>query len=240
MKITSLDIRKKSFEKVTFGGYSKEEVHAFLNSLSQAWDQLSAQNRDLEKRLADATAELNRLRNLEVSFIEHINRLEESNHQLRENAKKEAELLLHETRIKAHQLLEEARLKAKAMIKETNHHTYQSLCQMREELRKLDYTCRLLEKYRNTLLQEIKHLIGQIKEKIEPLENVKRNVVYEEEIRRANELMQQQNQSARQFLKEIDDSFAPTESTLQTHLASNDSPTADPLKETSSFFDSLT
>lgn len=204
MKITPLDIRRQSFEKVTFGGYSKEEVHAFLNSLSQAWENLSAQNKDLEFRLSNAMSELNRLRDMEATFIKHINKLEESNNALRESAKKEAELLLYETRIKAEQILEDARMKARAMIKETNQRTHQSLSEMREELRKLDYTCRLLEKQRDTLLHEMRQLIHDTQHKIEQVEAFKRTVIYEEEIRKANELMRQQNAQARQDLKEID------------------------------------
>lgn len=205
MKVTSLDIRKKSFEKVTFGGYSKEEVHSFLNVLSQAWEEIVYRNQDLEAKLANAMSELNRLKDVEASLFRHLNKLEDSNNVLRENAKREADLLMYETRIKANQILEDARMKARAMIKEANQRTHQSLSEMREELRKLDYTCRLLEKQRDTLLHEMRQLITDTQHRIDQVEAFKRTVVYEEEIRKANELMRQQNMQVRQDLKEIDD-----------------------------------
>ncbi|MCS7018013.1 MAG: DivIVA domain-containing protein [Cytophagales bacterium] len=204
MKVTPLDIRKKSFEKVTFGGYSKEEVHAFLNTLSQAWEGLSLRNQELEGRLTATLSELNRLKDMEAAFVKHLNKLEDSNNALRENAKREADLLLYETRIKANQLLEEARIKARAMIKEANQRTHQSLSEMREELRRLDYACRLLEKQRDALLREMRQLIHDTQHKIEQVEAFKRNVIYEEEIRKANELMSRQNMQVRQDLREID------------------------------------
>ena len=45
MKITPIEIRQKTFEKV-FRGYDKEEVQAFLQSLSQEWERLNAELRE--------------------------------------------------------------------------------------------------------------------------------------------------------------------------------------------------
>ena len=39
MKVTPIEIRQKDFNKV-FRGYDKEEVDAFLKSLSQEWEKL--------------------------------------------------------------------------------------------------------------------------------------------------------------------------------------------------------
>ncbi|WP_448518245.1 DivIVA domain-containing protein [Rhodoflexus sp.] len=205
MKVTPLDIRKKSFERVAFGGYSKEEVHSFLNILSQIWEDYVVRNNDLETRLSNALSELNRLRDLESSFVKHLNKLEDSNNALRENSKKEAELLMYETRIKANQILEDARIKARAMIKETNQRAYQTLSDMREELRKLDYACRMLEQQRDLLLRDMRQLLADTQEKIDRMEANKRTVIYEEEIRKANELMRQQNAKVKQDLKEINE-----------------------------------
>lgn len=246
MKVTPLDIRKKSFEKVTFGGYSKEEVHAFLNTLSQAWENLSLHNQELEAKLAATVSELNRLKDLEAAFIKHLNKLEDSNNALRENARREAELLMYETRIKANQILEDARMKARAMIKEANQRTHQSLSEMREELRKLDYACRLLEKQRDTLLHEMRQLIYDTQHKLEQAEAFKRNVLYEEEIRKANELMRQQNMQARQDLTEIDRAVyrhasapSPMPKTEPTSLAREAEKPAAAEDAERSFFDAL-
>ena len=39
MKITALDIRQKTFEK-SFRGIDRDEVQAFLNTISQQWERL--------------------------------------------------------------------------------------------------------------------------------------------------------------------------------------------------------
>ena len=39
MRITPLDIRQKTFEK-NFRGYEKDEVNAFLLTLSQEWERV--------------------------------------------------------------------------------------------------------------------------------------------------------------------------------------------------------
>ena len=48
MKVTPLEIRKKSFEKV-FRGYDKEEVEGFLFSLSQEWEKMQDENKTLRQ-----------------------------------------------------------------------------------------------------------------------------------------------------------------------------------------------
>ena len=44
MKITPLEIRQKTFEKV-FRGYEKDEVNAYLQSLSMEWERMLDENK---------------------------------------------------------------------------------------------------------------------------------------------------------------------------------------------------
>ena len=50
MKITPIEIRQKTFEK-HFRGYDKEEVNAFLLTLSQEWERLVDENKESRFRL---------------------------------------------------------------------------------------------------------------------------------------------------------------------------------------------
>ena len=50
MKISAIDIRKHTFEKI-FRGYNPDEVDAFLNSLSQEWERFSSENSMLKMQL---------------------------------------------------------------------------------------------------------------------------------------------------------------------------------------------
>ena len=54
MKITALDIRQKTFEK-SFRGVDKDEVQAFLLQLSQQWERMGDENRELRMKLDRAT-----------------------------------------------------------------------------------------------------------------------------------------------------------------------------------------
>lgn len=47
MKITPLDIRQKTFEKI-YRGYDKDEVSTFLSYLSQEWEKLVEEKNALE------------------------------------------------------------------------------------------------------------------------------------------------------------------------------------------------
>ena len=46
MKITPLEIRQKAFEK-NFRGYNQDEVNAFLQTLSQEWERVGDENKEL-------------------------------------------------------------------------------------------------------------------------------------------------------------------------------------------------
>ena len=50
MRITPLDIRQKTFEK-NFRGYEKDEVNAFLLTLSQEWERVLDENKECRIKL---------------------------------------------------------------------------------------------------------------------------------------------------------------------------------------------
>ncbi len=207
MKVTPLDIRKKSFDKVTFGGYDKEDVNAFLQAMSVAWENMTVKNEDLERRLAEALNELNRLRQIEASLLTTLKNLEESNHVLREQAQKEAHLIIQEAQVKANQIVEEAKTQAKIVTREANQLAYNSLAQMREELRKLDYSYRLIEKQKEKLTSQMTDFLKDTLGKITQIDAYKRTVFYEDEIKKANEFMQRNNEQTKQTLQNLEKNY---------------------------------
>lgn len=210
MKVTPLDIRKKSFDKVTFGGYDKEDVNAFLQALSVAWENLSGKNEDLERRLNDAEGELNRIRQIEAALLSTLKQVEDSNHIIREQARKEAYLIVQDAEMKANQIVEEAKSKAKIVTKEANQLAYNALAQMREELRKLDYSYRLLEKQKERLTLQMSNFLKDTLTKINQIDSYKRTVFYEEEIKKANQFMQYNNEQTKQELKDLEEKYPNT------------------------------
>ena len=64
MKITPLDIRQKTFERA-FRGVDKDEVDAFLLTLSQQWERMTDENREVYEyflRSGDAKGNTGRLK----------------------------------------------------------------------------------------------------------------------------------------------------------------------------------
>ena len=249
MKVTPLDIRKKSFDKVTFGGYDKEDVNAFLQALSVAWENMNAKNEELERKLTEANSELLKLREMEVSLLNTLKQTQEANSQLIEQAKKEAQILVREGQSKANLIVEDAKMKAKSMLRDANQLAYQSISEMRDELKKLDYNYRLIEKQKEKLAEQMRSFVNETLVKIDTIESYHRTASYNEEIKKANAFMQQSNETVKTEIQELDKKF-PTNHTephteTKNYIQSNPSsslkptPAANRDSETVSFFDSL-
>ena len=88
MKITPIEIRQKTFEKV-FRGYDKEEVDAFLQTLSQEWERVNGDIREHKVKLEIAEKDVNKLREMESSLFRTLKTAEDSNNNLLEQSRKE-------------------------------------------------------------------------------------------------------------------------------------------------------
>ena len=76
MKITPLEIRQKTFEKA-FRGVDKDEVQAFLLTLSQQWEKMIDENKDLKMKLEVATREVQKMREVESSLYKTLKTAED-------------------------------------------------------------------------------------------------------------------------------------------------------------------
>ena len=68
MKITPLEIRQKTFER-TLRGYDKDEVNAFLLSLSQEWERMMDEVKEVRQKLESSEREVGKLREVETSLF---------------------------------------------------------------------------------------------------------------------------------------------------------------------------
>ena len=67
MKITPAEIRQKEFER-NFRGYDKDEVNAFLQTMSQEWERILEENREMRYRLDASQKEVEKLREVDSSL----------------------------------------------------------------------------------------------------------------------------------------------------------------------------
>ncbi|HTP64568.1 MAG TPA: DivIVA domain-containing protein [Geobacteraceae bacterium] len=111
MKITPLDIQQQQFKGKIFGGLDPEEVDAFLQTVSQALEDLSRENSDLKEQLrrnADAVAEMSAR---EAQLRETMLAAQKITEEMKANAQKEANLVVSEAELKGEKILADAELK---------------------------------------------------------------------------------------------------------------------------------
>ena len=107
MKITPLDIQQWDF-KVRVRGYDRQEVQAFLRTVSQAVEQLMKENIQLKERGDHLESQVNDLRKKEATLNDLLVSTQAMVDGLKETARKEAALTLKEAEFKAENLLKQA------------------------------------------------------------------------------------------------------------------------------------
>ena len=108
--ITPLDITQREFKKA-FRGLDPKEVRAFLEDIAQEMERLIKENTLLIDRLQRLEEELRAHAEREESLKRTLVTAQRLTDTLKENAKKEAELLIKEAELKAERLLEQAHQK---------------------------------------------------------------------------------------------------------------------------------
>jgi len=107
MKITPLDIQQREF-KSRFQGYDREEVQAFLRSVSQSVEEMFTENIALKEHADKLSQEVGELRKKEASLGDLLVTAQTMAEGLKETACKEADLILREAEMKAEDLLKSA------------------------------------------------------------------------------------------------------------------------------------
>jgi cell division initiation protein len=166
MRITPLEIRQKTFEK-NFRGYEKDEVHGFLLTLSQEWERLQDENKELRMKLESTEREVLKLREVETSLFKTLKTAEDTGANVIDQARKAAELHLKESQLKADAMMHEARSKARDTIEESEVRAKEIVAEMEERLKLLIDNYKKLETSREDLLGDLKRLGTDLLEKVD-------------------------------------------------------------------------
>lgn len=118
MALTPLDIQHKEFES-KMRGYDKGQVDDFLDLIKNEFEQLIKDNKDVEKNLKFAEEKLQHFETLQDALNKSIVVAQDAADRLKENARKEAEIILFEAEKSADKLLKEAADKAAQINQET-------------------------------------------------------------------------------------------------------------------------
>ena len=107
MKLTPLDIRHKEFKR-GMRGYTDVEVDEFLDEVADEYEQLFKENLDSKEREEALEEKVAGYRRLEATLQKTLITAQGSADELKQNAAKEAQLILHEAELKARQMVNEA------------------------------------------------------------------------------------------------------------------------------------
>ncbi|MBV6646788.1 MAG: DivIVA domain-containing protein [Cyclobacteriaceae bacterium] len=166
MKITPLEIRQKDFEK-KLRGYDKDEVNAFLVSLSNEWERVLDENKECRIKLDQAEKEVAKLREVENSLFKTLKTAEDTGANLVDQANKAAELHLRETQMNAEALMSESKSKAKSIIEKAEMQAKELITEMQEATKDLEQNYRSIENHRDNLITEMRNLSADIMERLE-------------------------------------------------------------------------
>ena len=187
MKITPLEIRQKDFEK-KLRGYDKDEVQAFLYSLSGEWEHMIDENKEYKIKLELAEKEVRKLREVESSLFKTLKTAEDTGANLVDQANKAAELHMKETQMKADALLQESKQKAKAVIEQSEEEAKEIINEVQEGVKELDQNYQAIASQRDTLIKELLRLASDLAERVEKMDKKKGNFKIEDQIKRIRDL----------------------------------------------------
>jgi cell division initiation protein len=173
MKITPLEIRQKTFER-TLRGYDKDEVNAFLVSLSQEWERTQDEVKELKMKFETAEREVVKLREVENTLYRTLKTAEDTGANVIDQANKSASLLIKESQMKSDAMINEAKMKARNIIEEAEQTTRSLVEEMEEKLKALADQYKTIELYHDNLLSDLKRFTSETTERVERAKNVSR------------------------------------------------------------------
>ena len=186
MKITPLEIRQKTFEKV-FRGFDKEEVNAFLQILSEEWIRSNDEKKSLEIKLESAEREISKLREVETSLYKTLKTAEDTGANMIEQANKAAELQLKETKIKSDNLVNEAKAKAKMIIENADLRVKEIISRMLTEIKSLENNYISAKNLKENLIADITNLSSATLERAQKFKKQNDKLDIEKYIKEARE-----------------------------------------------------
>ncbi len=107
MKITPLDIQQQQF-KTRFRGFDVREVDAFLEQIAETVEGLQKKNEDLDEEVRRLELEIQGYRKREETFKRALLNSQKVLDQMKDNARKSAELIVAEAEVKAEKILNKA------------------------------------------------------------------------------------------------------------------------------------
>ncbi len=107
MRISPLDIQQKNFP-MRFRGFDPDEVYAFLELIREEMEELNRENASLKETVGRLENQLKDYKDMEVALRETLMTAQQMVDEYKNNARKEAELIIREAEIKGEEMLRDA------------------------------------------------------------------------------------------------------------------------------------
>ena len=189
MNITPIEIRQKEFER-HFRGYDKDEVNAFLHTLSQAWERVLQENREKSLKLEQAEKDIGKVREVEGSLFRTLRTAEDTSSEIIAKAERTAE----ETRqaVERHQqeMLDDARARADALVRDAEAKADAMVRGVRERVEQLKQEAEEAESRRQYALAQLEELAQRILQQVENAQQLPMSDAIEESERQLAEAEQ--------------------------------------------------
>ncbi len=147
MKITPLEIKKQHF-KPKMRGYDPAEVEAFLEMVADEYETAVNERNTFATQVTQLKTQLKDYQQVEKTLQDTLMNAQETVSQSRENSKREAQILIRESELKAERILDDAR----------------------ERLDKMKNELTILRSQKESFAKRLKHLLESQIELIKVLE----------------------------------------------------------------------
>ncbi|PCL94376.1 DivIVA domain-containing protein [Paenibacillus lautus] len=107
MPLTPLDIHNKEFAR-RIRGYDEDEVNEFLDQIIKDYESVIRENKELGNQLMSMQERLDHFSNIEETLSKTIIVAQEAADELKNNAKKEAQLIIKESEKNADRIINDA------------------------------------------------------------------------------------------------------------------------------------
>lgn len=112
MPLTPLDIHNKEFSR-RLRGYDEDEVNEFLDQVIKDYESLIRENKEIQNQMLALQEKLNHFSNIEETLSKTIIVAQEAADEVRNNAKKEAQLIIKEAEKNADRIINESLSKSR-------------------------------------------------------------------------------------------------------------------------------
>ena len=147
MRITPLDIYQREFSKKKIGGLDENEVYEFLKKVGREYEMVYSENKSLKDQSERLTSQMKDYLELEKPLKQTLISAQKASGDLRNNAEKEAELIVKEAEIQGERILDEAKSEMEVISRD--------LRELKKQRRMLKVELRtILESYLTMLNEE--------------------------------------------------------------------------------------